>query len=113
MTRVTARVGVDHVSLPGGSWESAPYLKLGKHLLPKDGLPVTLEIWAEQEGIENWAHLIDIGSSIEDYLTLTWSRGSAVGTNRMTCISGSASRITRETASRTRPTMKCGSGTAF
>jgi autotransporter-associated beta strand protein len=64
------------VTLAGGTQTAADYVSLGSGLLPKDGTPVTIELWATQVGLQNWARIFDIGASSSEYLFMSWSQAS-------------------------------------
>jgi len=64
------------ITLSGGAYASSDYVSLGSGLLPKDGTPVTIELWATQVAFQNWARIFDVGASTTEYLFMAWSQTS-------------------------------------
>ncbi len=60
------------IALPGGAM-GAGAVNLGANMLPSDGSPVTIEIWATQHEVRGYSRVFDIGSSKTNYLALEWS----------------------------------------
>ena len=60
------------VTTTGGTTGSG-YVNLGNNMLPTDGSPVTIEIWATPHSRPNWSRVFDIGSNNGNYLTHAWS----------------------------------------
>ena len=65
------------IALPGGS-KGAGEINLGANMLPADGSPVTIEIWATQRAAGNWCRVFDVGANTANYLTLEWENNGAV-----------------------------------
>jgi len=72
-----------NITLAGGSQSASDYVSLGSGLLPKDGSPVTIELWATQLGAQNWSRIFDVGSSTSDYLLMSWSQGTDTTKDRV------------------------------
>jgi hypothetical protein len=72
-----------NITLAGGSRSASDYVSLGGGLLPKDGSPVTIELWATQMSAQNWSRIFDVGSSTADYLFMSWSQGTATTQDRV------------------------------
>jgi len=72
-----------NITLTGGSQSVADYVSLGSGLLPKDGSPVTIELWATQLSAQSWARIFDVGSSSSDYLFMCWSQGTDTTQDRV------------------------------
>ncbi|HEY8902516.1 MAG TPA: LamG-like jellyroll fold domain-containing protein, partial [Chthoniobacterales bacterium] len=62
------------ITLAGGSSGASDYVSLGSGLLPKDGTPVTIEVWATQIAFQNWARIFDVGASNAENLYMSWSQ---------------------------------------
>jgi autotransporter-associated beta strand protein len=60
------------ITLSGGTSSASDYVSLGSGLLPKDGTPVTIELWATQVAFQNWARIFDVGASTTEYLFMSW-----------------------------------------
>jgi hypothetical protein len=71
------------ITLAGGSQSASDYVTLGSGLLPKDGSPVTIELWASQISAQNWSRIFDVGSSTADYLFMSWSQGTTTTQDRV------------------------------
>jgi autotransporter-associated beta strand protein len=79
---VRATLSSSGVTLPGGSRGAADYLSLGSGLLPKDGAPVTIELWATQLSVQSYGRIFDAGASTSENLFMAWSR-SSLATDRV------------------------------
>jgi Bacterial TSP3 repeat len=74
------------VALLGGGKATSDYVNLGSNLL--SGLqsggvkPVTIELWATQDAVQNWSRMFDFGvndginPSANESLRMTWSQGT-------------------------------------
>ena len=65
-------------TLPGGGTGTG-WIDLGGNVLPKDGSPVTIEIWARQNAVKNWARVFDINGGNEQndfYVSWSWEWNS-------------------------------------
>jgi len=71
------------ITLSGGSRNAADYVSLGAGLLPKDGSPVTIELWATQVSAQNWSRIFDVGSSDSENLFMAWSQGTDINMDRL------------------------------
>ena len=58
-------------------------LNLGTGMLPTDVPEVTLEIWATQTTVKNWARIFDYGPNNQNYFTMTWCQGTDGGNDRV------------------------------
>jgi autotransporter-associated beta strand protein len=76
-------LSVSNITLAGGSQSASDYVSLGSGLLPKDGSPVTIELWATQLGAQNWSRIFDVGSSTLDYLFMSWCQGTDTTKDRV------------------------------
>ena len=56
------------------------YVNLGSGLLPTDS--ATIEIWAKPTAARNWARVFDCGTGEDNYITLTWTRGTNTGQDK-------------------------------
>lgn len=72
-----------NITLAGGTQSASDYVQLGSGLLPKDGSPVTIELWATQISAQNWSRIFDVGSSSLDYLFMSWSQGTDTTKDRV------------------------------
>lgn len=75
-------VGAASVTLQGGSSSASDYIQLGSGLLPKDGSPITLELWATQHSVQAWSRVFDIGSTNTENLFLSWTQAYYTNRNR-------------------------------
>lgn len=83
---LTSTVGATGVTLAGGAKATTDYINLGGNLL--SGLqtggvkPVTIELWATQDFIQNWARIFDFGENDginpgpNESLRMTWTQGT-------------------------------------
>ncbi len=73
----------NYIELAGGIKSSSDYVQLGSGLLPKDGTPVTIELWATQTAVQQWSRIFDVGSSTADNLFMSWDRGGNISQDRV------------------------------
>ena len=59
-----------------GDGNSTGSLNLGTDMLPTDVREVTVEIWAAQTAVKNWARLIDYGPNNQNYFICVWNNGT-------------------------------------
>ena len=52
------------------------YIDLGTNILPNNGLPVTIELWATQRQIVEWSAICQFGDKRGDWVDLRWTRGT-------------------------------------
>ncbi|RYD34754.1 MAG: hypothetical protein EOP85_19560, partial [Verrucomicrobiaceae bacterium] len=72
------------VVLGGGARATSSYVQLGAgRLLAGRRTPVTIELWATQTAVQNWARIFDFGSGATEYLFMSWSRGTAAGQDQV------------------------------
>ncbi|MCQ2394151.1 MAG: LamG domain-containing protein [Kiritimatiellae bacterium] len=70
------------VSLPGGARGSSG-IDLGANNFPLENGPLTIELWARQDGIQNWARIFDIGLDNTCYLLMSWTQGTTFNNDRV------------------------------
>jgi uncharacterized protein len=70
-------LGGSSITLAGGTKSNSDYVSLGGGLLPKDGSPLTVELWATQHSLQSWSRIFDIGASTSENLFMSWSQTSA------------------------------------
>lgn len=78
-----ATLTATNLTLSGGARTTTDYVSLGGGLLPKNGSPATIELWATQIGLQNWSRIFDVGSSTSDYLIMSWSQGTSMTSDRV------------------------------
>lgn len=81
------------VRLFGGGKTTSDYINLGGQLisgLQSGGVkPVTIELWATQDAIQNWARIFDFGSNgaaaplANESLRMTWIQGTDLNTDQI------------------------------
>lgn len=59
-----------------GAGNSTGSLNLGTNMLPTDVPGVTVEIWATQTAIKNWARIVDYGPDNKNYFIAVWNNGT-------------------------------------
>jgi autotransporter-associated beta strand protein len=65
------------ITLSGGAIGQSDYVELGQDLLGGTTNPVTIELWATQITLQNWARIFDFGTGGNtDYLLMSWNRGT-------------------------------------
>ncbi|MES2439685.1 MAG: BNR-4 repeat-containing protein [Verrucomicrobiota bacterium] len=72
------------VLLGGGARASSAYIQLGAGgLLAGRKTPVTIELWATQVGVQNWARIFDFGSGTTEYLFMSWTRAATLAQDQV------------------------------
>ena len=79
----TVTLSASDVRLAGGANGTSDYVSLGSNLLTGRAVPVTLEFWATQQTVQNWSRIFDFGSSINEYILMSWTNGTVYDTVRM------------------------------
>ena len=69
--------------LGGGARATSAYAQLGTNLLQSKKTPVTLEFWATQASVQNWARIFDFGGGTTDYLFMSWTQGTNAATDQV------------------------------
>lgn len=76
------------ITMAGGTRATSDYVKLGTNLMPKDTTPVTIELWAKQNTIQNWGRIFDFHTSTAEYLMMSWTRGLVNATDQVEAVDG-------------------------
>ncbi|MEO5714834.1 MAG: BNR-4 repeat-containing protein [Luteolibacter sp.] len=79
----TAALSATDVLLGGGARTTSSYVQLGAGLISGRKTPVTLEFWATQVAVQNWARIFDTGSGSTEYLTMSWTQGTTLASDRV------------------------------
>lgn len=89
----TSSQNADNFSLSGGAKATSDYLLLGNNLLSNlqaGGVqPVTIELWATQEAVQNWSRIFDFGKNdgtnpgTNESLRMTWTQGTDPKTDQV------------------------------
>ena len=68
------------ITLPGGAKGTAGHIELGKDILPSDGGPFTLELWATVHGSDSWIRAFTFGRGDADNnkFMMAWNRGGDI-----------------------------------
>lgn len=86
-----ATLGATNVTLAGGTRATSDYISLGANVLPNTTTPVTIELWATQNAVENWARIFDFGTSTSENLFMSWSSGTTATNDRVEWLDASTS----------------------
>jgi len=71
------------ITMTGGSRAVSDYVSLGSGLMPKDGSAATIELWATQNAVQNWARIFDFGATTTEYLMMSWVQGTTATQDRV------------------------------
>lgn len=71
------------VTLSGGASGTSAAVKLGSNLIGGRTEPVTIELWATQNAVQNWGRIFDFGSGTTEYLFMSWTRGTTLATDQV------------------------------
>ncbi|MDB6077571.1 MAG: hypothetical protein JWO82_1318, partial [Akkermansiaceae bacterium] len=86
------------ITLGGGGRDQSSYVKLGTSLLAGKTTPVTIEFWATQIGIQNWARIFDFGTDTNQYLMMSWTRQTNANQDTLTWKNGAESAVNDKNA---------------
>jgi autotransporter-associated beta strand protein len=78
-----ATLGANQVTLAGGTKTTSDYVKLGSNLLPNTNTPVTIELWATQNSVQNWSRIFDFGTDSNENLFMSWTMAADQNTDRV------------------------------
>ena len=62
----------------GGGSRGSSCINLGANVLPTNGSPVTIELWATQHSVKNWSRIFDFGRNSSDFICMTWTEGTTL-----------------------------------
>ncbi len=65
------------IKCTGGN-KGVSWIDLGSNVLPNDGSPATLEIWAQQNQVRTWSRVFDFGDDTTDYVIIAWTAGTTL-----------------------------------
>lgn len=77
-----ATLGSNSITMAGGAKASSDYVKLGSNLLSGTMKPVTIELWATQNQVQNWGRIFDFNLDTTEYLFMSWTVGTGLNTDR-------------------------------
>ncbi len=79
-----ATLGSNEVTLTGGDPASSDYVDLGSNLLQGKMTPVTIELWATQNQVQQFGRIFDFNNNTtNEYLFMSWSAGTNLDSNRV------------------------------
>jgi autotransporter-associated beta strand protein len=73
--------GATQYTLTGGT-RGTSYLSLGNNILPTT-TPITIEIWATQNSVQNWSRILDFGANMANFILMSWTQGTTLGSDRV------------------------------
>ena len=76
------------INMSGGVRTASDYVKLGTNLLPKSTTPVSIELWAKQNTIQNWGRIFDFHSGTAEYLMMAWTQAANNATDQVETVDG-------------------------
>ena len=79
----TSTLSSTDLLLGGGAYATSAYVQLGTNLLQGLKTPVSIELWATQVSVQNWARIFDFGSSSTEYLFMAWTQGTALASDKV------------------------------
>ncbi len=83
------------VVLSGGG-RGTGAVDLGIDLLPQRGDPVTIEVWATENAVKSWGRIFDYGRDNQNYITMSWVRGTDANTDRVELRNGNTNFFTSD-----------------
>lgn len=79
----TATQSSTEVTLTGGANGTSAYVNLGTNLVGGKKTPVTIELWATHNAVQNWGRIFDFNSATTEYLFMSWTRGTNAATDQV------------------------------
>ena len=79
----TVSVDTTSVTLTGGASGTSAAVLLGTDLLNGVTHPVTIELWATQNAVQNWGRIFDFGSGTTEYLFMSFTRGTDLANDQV------------------------------
>ena len=79
------------VLTPASESKKKSYVNLGSNILPRNGSPATIEVWATQREDRSFSRIFDVGSGEPDYLTMSWTRSGGINTDMIRIRKGASS----------------------
>ncbi len=80
-----------------GSGNGAGSLNLGTDMIPTNVAEVTVEIWATQTEVKNWARMIDYGSDNQNYFMAAWNQGTDANRDKVEIRKANATILVSDT----------------
>jgi len=75
-----ATVGANQVTITGNGSMHVNYIDLGPNILPNTASSsATIELWVTRNGVQNWARVLDFGSTAGGPSDLLWSFNNGTG----------------------------------
>ena len=89
------------ITLPGGAKGTAGHIELGKDILPSDGGPVTVELWATALGSDRWVRAFTFGKADDsNKFMMSWNKEGNLDQNFLgVSVQGTNGRIDYSTNS--------------
>ncbi len=87
------------VTMAGGVKADSQWVKLGANLLPARNTPVTIELWATQNAIQNFSRIFDFHSATTENVYMSWSVGTGANTDRVQWLDTGANMLVDNTNS--------------
>jgi hypothetical protein len=84
----TSTLSSTELLLGGGARATSAYAQLGTNLLQGLKTPVTIELWATQESVQNWSRIFDFGNATTEYLMMTWTQGTSLTSDTVEWVDG-------------------------
>lgn len=78
----TPTLSTTQVTLAGGG-KGISWIDLGATILPTNNAPLTIELWATQNALQNWSRIFDFGNGTGNYILMSWTRGTDLNMDRV------------------------------
>lgn len=83
-----------------GTAKDTAYIKLGAGIVPAETSPLTIEVWATQHSVKNWARIFDFGSNTDNNLLMAWTMATDANTECVEIKTGATSILRVENSLR-------------
>ena len=85
------------VTFVGGAKADSQWVQLGSNLMPDANEPVTIELWATSNGIQNWSRVFsfhDPAETVAEELYMSWSVGTDPNSDRIEWLDSTKNDVT-------------------
>ena len=69
---------------------------LGKNVIPTDGTPFTVEVWATHRSVRSWSRIFEFGTSYKNMLNMCWTAGDSLEEDRFQLYDGFPRHYSRD-----------------
>ncbi len=76
-------LSANQVTLTSAGGHQDAYVSLGTNILPTTNSPVTIELWATQNAVQNWSRIFDFGNGTGNNILMAWTGGTTITNDQL------------------------------